>query len=303
MTTSDHPPINVDFFCIGAGKSGSTWLAQCLDEHPQITIARDKEPNFFVRKLSAFGGEINGRLMKDWRAYSEQYEHASDGDLLGDFSVNLMHNVDDAPRVIKEHYPNAKLLVILRDPVKRTYSHYWHERDNDRVPGVPRTFEQGLENEELLFRSRFGDQLAAWREAFPKESFFVIFDFEIAQDPDSVYERALAFLGADPSFVAPSLHRRLNESTWKSPLLFHLFKAVTFARSRGLGWAVDLASRAGLKRMAQNRLIRKRKYPPMKPEVAARLRRYFLPDIEKLETLFDVDLSEWKVEHEPSSAT
>ena len=293
-SNSSIPPITVDFFCIGAGKSGSTWLAQCLDEHPQITIARSKEPNFFVRKLSAFGGESNREFMKDWAWYTDQYAHTRPGDRLGDFSVNLMHNVEDAPKLIHGLYPSAKLITILRDPVQRTYSHYWHEKDHDRIHGVPNHFEDALDNKELLFRSQYGTQLEAWRAQVPQESFFLILDFEMVKDVGGVMRRLLRFLGVDDTFLPPSLVSRVNESSRVSGTLGPLRKIAKMARSVGLGHLLDMTGRFGLQDGIRNLLVRRRNYPPIKAETEAWLRREFTSDIVRLEKLFGVDLEVWK---------
>lgn len=293
---SSAPPVKVDFFCIGAGKSGSTWLAQCLDEHPQITIARSKEPNFFVRKLSAFGGESNSKYMNNWAWYVDQYSHARPGNRLGDFSVNLMHNVEDAPKLVHNLYPSAKLIVILRHPVRRTYSHYWHEKDHDRVYGVPNSFEDALSNEELLFRSRYGAQLEIWRALFPQESFFLIFDFEIEKDVGGVMRRLFRFLNVDDTFRPPSLVVRVNDSSKVSGMLSSLRRVSKAARSAGLGRLLDATGRFGLQDGIRNLLIRRRTYPPIKAETEIRLRQEFTGDIVRLEQLFEIDLEAWKSE-------
>lgn len=288
------PPVRVDFFCIGAGKSGSTWLARCLDEHPQITIARSKEPNFFVRKLSAFGGESNSEFMNDWAWYADQYAHARQGDRLGDFSVNLMHNVDDAPGLIHDLYPDAKIVVVLRDPVQRTYSHFWHEKDHDRVPGVPERFEDALANEQLLFRSRYGAQLEAWRAVFPPDSFFLVFDFDLKADAGRVTRRLFRFLGVDDGFQPPSLNLRINEASKVSWALAPLRNAAGKARRLGIGPLLDFMGTLGLQERIRSMLVRRRDHPPIKPETDALLRREFTGDIVLLEQLFGVDLSAWK---------
>jgi len=284
----------IDFFCIGAAKCGSTWLATCLDEHPQVTIALEKEPNFFVKRLSAFNGKINENYMKDWNWYKECFAHAKENSKLGDMSINLIHNIPEAPLNIKKYFPNAKFIVMLRDPVKRTYSHYWHEKLRDKVPGVPKTFEEALKNKELLFRSNYYSQLSEWFKVFPQDQFFIILDIDLKKDVLAIWKSLCSFLDIDTNFIPPSLYKKVNEATKMTWYFYCSKKIAAFLRYIKLAAIIDIARDIGILSFLKKNAYVRSPYPSINLETEKKLRKYFLADIEKLEELIKRDLSEWK---------
>jgi hypothetical protein len=121
-----------------------------------------------------------------------------------------------APRRVFSLLPRAKLIVLLRNPVDRAYSHYYHEVSRGREP---LTFEQALEAEparlagevekmlqderyighnhvtfSYLARGIYVDQLQAWLTCFPKEQMLVLGSSELFATPDAAHRRVLAFL-------------------------------------------------------------------------------------------------------------
>ncbi len=284
----------IAFFCIGVGNAGSTWLTECLSEHPEITISLVKEPNFFVRRLSVFGGEENPGFMKSWKWYTRQYRQGRKGQILGDCSINLIHNVPEAPELIKKYYPEAKFIAILRDPVKRTYSHYWYEKRFSRIPNVPETFGEAVKNEELLRRSRYFEHLRAWLSIFPEEQFHFVLDIDLQTDTPAVLQSLYSFLGVDPTFQAPSTHRKMNIAASAHPLFVKLSKLLKWGRLQTIDFPIYIMRGLGLTKLVRRMLVTAKPYPAMSAEIKQRLREYFLPDIVQLEELIHRNLDSWK---------
>ena len=103
-----------DFIGIGAMKAGTTWLYQCLSEHPEIPLP-DKELNFF-------GDQDTWSMGFDW--YEKQLE--SNKNVTGEFSVFYLVHPYVIPRIYNR-YPATKLIVCLRNPIDRSFSHYLHD--------------------------------------------------------------------------------------------------------------------------------------------------------------------------------
>lgn len=288
------PGFKVDFFCIGAAKSGTTWLHHCLEEHPDISLSKSKEPNFFVKKLSAFSFQENPRFMQNWEWYAALFNDSGRYILRGEFSINLMHNIADAPHLILKYFPAAKFIVMLRDPVNRTYSHYWHEKRFDQVPGMPDTFEEGLQNQELLFRSRYYDQLKVWLDVFPRERFHFILDLDIKKDTLVVLQSLFGFLGVNPDFRPVAWDQRINAATKRHSLFYTSVGLMQWAREHRLGIVADVLKWSGINRLARRMLTRRAPYPPMSADSERWLRDYFLSDIEQLENLTGKNLDDWK---------
>jgi hypothetical protein len=129
--------------------------------------------------------------------------------------------------------PEARLIVLLRDPVDRALSHYHHEVALGREP---LTFEQAIEAEAertrgeeerlvrepgyfshawwdyaYLGRGRYAEQLERWLAVFPREQLLVVASDELAAEPRETYARVLEFLGA-PAYELDSYPRVYEQS-------------------------------------------------------------------------------------------
>ena len=125
------------FLIVGAQKSGTTSLVHYLAAHPQV-YARIDEVHFFDR---------NYERGLDW--YSSQFEDAV---VVGESSPEYMFRPEVPPRVAAD-LPGVKLVAILRDPVDRAYSHYWHNRTRGHEP---LSFEAALDAEADREPDRYG---------------------------------------------------------------------------------------------------------------------------------------------------
>lgn len=288
-----EPIVPVDFFLIGAGKCGSTWLAQCLDEHPEIAIAEGKEPEFFVDQISAFDEDRNPHFMRNWNFYNRVFRHATPQQLRGDCSINLMHNVETAPALISRYYPNARLLVILRNPVDRTYSHYWHERLTERRKGVPSSFEDALANKDLIFRSSYFEQLNSWLQYFDLSDIHVTLDLDMKNNVGMAISSIFRFLEVDEDFMPISSTQRVNDAVTCSRALTKLHRIVRNVRRGPLAPLPQMIDTLGVSQFVWKLGTRPNRYPPMNVDTRKRLRDMLRSDIERLEDLIGRDLSEW----------
>ena len=104
-----------DFIGIGVPKSGSTWFMRVLSQHPNIFTTAKKEPHFFKSdELYSKGLENYYKLYKDAKSYQKA----------GEFSTKYIYSAEKSSHRIKKHFPEVKLICILRDPLKRSISHY-----------------------------------------------------------------------------------------------------------------------------------------------------------------------------------
>lgn len=140
------------YFVVGAAKAGTTSIYSALKEHGKFSLPIEKEPNKFNTGCS----NVPGRGPGDHHATSVlrvQNEYGSNfGKPLNaprvDFSVSYLYD-DEAPRNIKAHNPQAKILIILRNPIQRAFSHYLHMIRDCRET---LSFKDGLaiENERIM---------------------------------------------------------------------------------------------------------------------------------------------------------
>lgn len=207
-----------DFIIVGAQRSGTTSLYHYLSGHPSVRVARRKEVHFFDFNFH--------RGMRWYRSnfpsiFHKAYVHRVRGrDILtGEASPYYLfypHAARRARRVV----PQAKLIVLLRNPVDRAYSHY-HLCVHRGIEQLP--FEEAIDREQerlhgelakmrhdefyysfphrhysYLARGIYVDQLRAWLEYFPRGQFLILRSEDLFQEPESAYNRTLSFLGLPP---------------------------------------------------------------------------------------------------------
>ena len=140
---------------IGAMKSGTTNIMLYLQNHPQLRTSEDligwpQESRYFS---AAHDPEAAGR---NWRFYLRKYPPATDGVLTFDKSPNYLLN-PKIPSVLASLMPSLKLLVCLRNPTSRAYSHFQHECRNGRI----------VQKEDAVYRCKPGRSNCGERLSFP----------------------------------------------------------------------------------------------------------------------------------------
>ena len=201
------------FLILGAQKAGTTALYAYLRRHPHITGPSWKEVSFFDRHWLRGEAWYRGNFPNVLRAR---------GDLVGEASPSyLFHPL--APRRVAELVPDAKLIVLVRNPVDRAYSHYHHEvalgRETvsfedalDAEDGRTRGEEARLAAELGYFsrawwnytykaRGRYAEQLERWLKVFSREQLLILPSEELLAHPERTHARVLGFLGAAPHLL------------------------------------------------------------------------------------------------------
>ena len=123
--------MTVDFIGIGFGKCGTTWLADCLAEHPEVYIPK-KEMGYFNEFISTdreFAPEKipNMTALKPIEWYEKFFSQAPEGTIKGEFTPSYVL-CSQARDKIRYNYPSVKLVVMLREPVTRTRSKWLHRK-------------------------------------------------------------------------------------------------------------------------------------------------------------------------------
>lgn len=205
-----------DFVVLGAMKSGTSALYAHLTGHPQVVPAMTKEVRYF---------DLNYHRGESWyRSHFPLAAHLAarrrrGAAITGEPTPYYLFH-PHAPARAAATIPDARLVVLLRDPVTRAYSHYQHEVRKGREH---LTFEQALDAEgervgraaqrlaedptsrapdhqrfSYVARGRYARQLEAWRRHFPAEQILVIVSEELFENPGSVYDRLTEHLAIEP---------------------------------------------------------------------------------------------------------
>lgn len=290
--------VSLDFIGIGASRSGTSWIAKVLGEHPDVFIPQKKELQFFN---------------KDWEFrrglsyYGTHFADAKPGQLIGEFTPGYLVSESAAAR-IKKYFPDAKLILCLRDPVERAYSQYFYHRAKGKE--MAETFEaalQGRHREHYLNKGMYAKHLMTYLELFPREQILVLFYSELKRDPRLLVQRLYRFLGVDDAYQPSSLFSDVNTSLADGSLTYvkslgrlnHFLKER--AASRGWRQLITMLRRLGLgrpfrhliKKNRSRRGSKREQKPVMNPETRKNLYGVFREDILALEKLLGRDIPEW----------
>lgn len=204
-----------DFIIIGAQKGGTSSLYRYLTQHPQILTAVEKEIRFFDYKFHKGLTWYRAHFpLKLWAWYKQRRQAGPI--LTGEASPNYLFD-PRAARRLAAVLPNAKLIVMLRNPVDRAYSSYqmgvrrgWETLSFEEAVAVePERTKGELEktlvdgrfrgmnrhNFAYLERGWYAEQLAWWLDAFPRQQIHIIKSETFFADPARVVADVFAFLG------------------------------------------------------------------------------------------------------------
>jgi hypothetical protein len=181
-----------DFVGVGVQRAGTTWWYRLLCDHPGIQRARGKEAHFFD---AYFEREFSD---SDVDAYHRLFPRPR-GSLIGEWSPRYLHDFW-TPALLRRAAPEAKVLVLLRDPLQRYQSGIRHE-----LAAVNRAVRRGrrphfgaMGANESLSRSLYSRQLEILLERFDRDQVLVLQFERCVQDPADELRRTYEFLGAEP---------------------------------------------------------------------------------------------------------
>ncbi|NEP91018.1 MAG: tetratricopeptide repeat protein [Okeania sp. SIO2C2] len=216
----DNKP-SPNFIIIGSQKSGTTSLANYINQHPQVLPAIKKETHFW-------SGQFNRGI--DWYLAHFPPIPKSQNFITGEATPNYLVSYKVAKRIYNL-LPNIKLLVIFRNPVDRTISQYHHWR---RLNWEERSFEVAINMELEILESTpkqpQGDQkywqlpgnyigrgvyiefIQKWMEVFPRAQFLILRGEDLYQAPDNTMKQVFGFLGL-PQHQLPK-YKKLNSGSY-----------------------------------------------------------------------------------------
>jgi hypothetical protein len=199
------------FIIIGTVKSGSTGLYQAICQHPLIRKAEIKEVHFFDRE------ELWTKGVGFYEGYfAKCKEHEITGEATPGYMIKP-HTV--APR-IKQVVPNVKLIVLLRNPVTRLFSHinmhykYLRQWKSEGTLdfSLPRFLDylnqyldqlpNPIRAKDLLIRGHYAEQLKEWYKYFPKEQIMIIKAEDFFKAPETFTNEVYTWLNLPKQYIS-----------------------------------------------------------------------------------------------------
>ncbi|MEY2340716.1 sulfotransferase [Acidithiobacillus sp. IBUN Pt1247-S3] len=286
-----------NLFVVGAVKSGTTSLWAYLKQHPEIYFPELKEPHFFTHPQPAPEQRHCIRYIDSEDNYLRLYQGVDKVQYLGDASPSYLWS-EIAAREIAQRSPQAKIIIILRDPVQRAYAQYLMDfnegvTDLDFFSALQRDWmraDKGWGVSQLYVElGLYHDQIQRYFSLFTREHVAVLLLEDLTRRPLQVLENLAAFLELSPMpFQEIDFHRAHNH----------------YARPRG-NWARRLAGNPLSRTVGEyffpqrwgeyiwrNIFLREEQKPAIDPRAKAWLINKFRPEVERLELLLQRPLPE-----------
>ncbi len=333
-----------NLFLAGAVKAGTTSLYHYLKAHPSIYMSPLKEPNFFSRDLhfdkKAFqvteeklrilfsdNSDHSKKLdehvqdddyfrfgvVRDEETYLRLFEGVTNESVIGEATPTYLFS-RQAPKLIAKRIPDAKIIIMLRNPIERAYSHYMMNkrfgleylplkeaimknitaiekyREEERHINVDEPHEKLLQHHPYIEMGLYCSQIKRYWKYFSKERVKIYLFDDLKQAPLNLIQDIYAFLEVDPNFIPSNLSKQYNKAT-KTPrfsrLMYHFYKS-------RMGSIFRRLTPRSAKHIAR-KILYKEKMPRMTQDEWRFLSSFFQDEIEELSQLLSRDLSEWLI--------
>jgi len=218
-----------DFLCVGAQKAGTTWLDRNLRRHPTLWLPPMKELQYFshvhlpatrkwtTRQRRERGGQLlrryfekndsedwdfnyiarvadiaGGPVSDDW--YGRIFSLAGQEQICGEVTPDYATLPDEGIRHVLALSPQVRIILSLRDPIERSWSHIRMVAQTQGITDVSK-LAQFAANADQYSRADYPTIVAGWRKFIPADRFLTIFMDDIAAEPRRVLAEVCGFLG------------------------------------------------------------------------------------------------------------
>lgn len=310
-----------NFLVTGAAKCGTTTLYHYLRQHPSVYMSPIKEPNHFSTDIQPihFSAEykkyeksknldiekyVSGEMQEEqWGAYVLNREHyiqlfkfAKGKQCIGEISNSYMFSMEAALNIKKE-FPDMKIVMILRQPAERAYSHYLANLRDGRTT---RPFREEVEHDDsknlhgwsishLYYElGLYAEQIKRFQDLFPVDQIKIFLFDDLKTDNQKLAKELFAFLGLR-SDVSIDYNERHNEARIPKNPGF-----IKFITQLGVKRKLFRALPKAWQKKAKDSFFKEGKVPKMSNEDKKWMTTRYLNQIEQLEKLIQRDLTSWK---------
>jgi hypothetical protein len=299
MSNTMNAIIWPNFFIVGAAKAGTTSLYHYLKEIPGVYMSSVKEPYYFSPH---FVQRYPGDVVTDKEEYLRLFEKARGYIAVGEASPSYLWD-PDSPKLIHQAVPNARIIILLRDPIERAYSHYLFAKkygtDNKKLSSFYHYLMRDYKSQEkadgisklYIEFSMYYEQVKRYFDEFGRQQVKVIVYEDFIQQPEETVNDVLAFLGVN--YTVTAITKQHNPySVPRSPLSLQVYSLFRWLRARGINTSkLTISLPNSLTAFLEEKLLFKKiQKPKIEPEAFRFLQDIYHDDALKLESLLGQSL-------------
>ncbi len=293
----------INFMVIGAVKAGTTSIYEYLNEHPQIYMSPIKETKFFQwdGETRKFFGPLDQKIyensIKSFEDYQSLFQKVRGEIAIGEASPSYLYN-KFVPKRIYQRFPNVKMIVILRQPTERAFSHYLHTK---WLGYEPLSFTEALAQEETRIKNNWGpswhykqqgfyyQQLKNYFSVFDRQQIKIYLFDDLKANSIEVIENMYSFLGVDSKFI-PNTSQKYNVRYFpKNQVVSNLINQPNFAKH-----ILKKVMPKNLRTKLNSFISQKNRFKPeLDRQTKEELNKLYSEDILNLQELLQKDLSTW----------
>ena len=278
-----------NFFIVGAPRAGTTSLYQYLKEVPGIFMSSIKEPNYF--SVKTIPDKKPYRPVRNTKSYLELFTCSKDEKIIGEASTNYLYD-EEAVKLIHEKNPNSRILISLRDPIERAWSHYmllkhsgWKHYAFSEQIKKELTEEIDFEKPHIRLKAGlYSKDVEKYFELFGRKQVKVIIFEEWIKNVKNTIEDILQFL---------NIHETINDIKYKIYDPDHIPRgklAEILIHNSTVNKISNKITNDSFKSFSKKLLSKNQTKQKMSQEDKTKLKKYYIKDVEKLQTLLERDL-------------
>ncbi|MFB6185876.1 MAG: sulfotransferase domain-containing protein [Halobacteriaceae archaeon] len=275
-----------DFIIVGPQKCATTWLYECLYEHPEVHMPETDSVHYF---------NINYHRNEQW--YRKHFSEYGGEPIVGEETPTYIRD-ENAPKRIAETVPDVKLIFTLRNPVDRAYSHWWHERSKNKHSFE---FKEVFENYDLyqnwVVPGFYHQHLMRYREHIPEENIKVALFDDLVEDDLAYVQDIYSFLDVDSDYVPSLIGEKSNQGKFRSITRSSVHSmSVSAYKKIAPRFGIDLAR--PIYRRIKSFLASQSEYEQgMDDDIRKLLEKHYIGDLQDLSTYLNRDFDHWLRHH------
>jgi len=286
--------MKVDFFIVGAPKSGTTSLYHYLDQHSDINMSIVKEPNYFsAEELKRQDLYYKSKIISTIDEYDKLFKNQKGNQLLGEASVSYLFYPDVAGK-IKLYNPNAKIIILLRDPIERAYSHHNMDRrlgyvkdDLSNIINDSSVMNHSLYYQQYIQLGQYYTQVKNYIDVFGRDNVCVMLYDDLKENNKDLTDKVISFLKLK-EYDGIDYNIPYNSSKSSDFKIINFLYKLSFLRR-----LVLMILPVSLVDHLENKFFKSEEMV-MSQDLESQLYDLYCDEILLLEKMLNVDLSLWK---------